>query len=234
MTPRAVIGVHGYRYDRADPSAGALYAAWADLAGIGIEPFTWDSNPSLLRTLWEIRFGFRPSGAYELAWVRAARAGEALAETLLNRHGRAGAVIAHSLGTRVVCAAALRVDAEHAPERVIFLGGAETAEAGAAAAAAWPQTRFVNVIGKCDWVLDELAAQVIGISTEDRRVQTAPGRWDYPRRDLLGIQGLRGLSRPPNWRDCQVSCGHWGFWQPAHATAWLQEVRAAVLISRID
>lgn len=211
-----VIGVHGFQYDPAgdDPDNdpwNKLYPLWrrmvvgeppGDPYVDGFHGHGWYSAPLGARYVWRAwRAGY--FNRYYHAWDLAVAEGRVLRE-VIRWHVKGGhgpvALVAHSLGSRVVLAALNTDDVEitECVARVLLLSGADSRAHALA-------------------VAPRLRCPVLNVVVHDDRVLGVAGRYGTPKigaEPVIGRTGLRnlGLSGVPDlWYDLHLTEAddHW-------------------------
>jgi lysozyme family protein len=192
-----VVLVHGYSFDPVRPGPDnpfdGQFEDWKRALGNRhYVEFGWYSAP---RTMGGIIEAWRNGHAttYGRAWSLAEQAGRMLAG-ILDESRRPVSVVAHSLGTRVVCEA-MKLVRPGAVGRVLFWNGAEYVRNARAAALAAPDTTFLNIAVRTDGVLERLGDVF------------APGSGR-----CVGNDGL-APDAPLNWTDVFLDDDDLGKWE---------------------
>lgn len=221
----AVVLVHGYSFDPTRPGADnpfeGQFPEWKTALGDRrYVEFGWYSAPRTARGIVDAWCnGYATT--YGRAWSLAEEAGRLLAG-LLNEARCPVSIVAHSLGTRVVCEALNRTRPGRVG-RVLFWNGADYVRNARRAALASPATLFLNVAARCDDVLERLgdvfapgAGRCVG---NDGLATDTPANWtdvfldEAASRDWAAATGasLRG-DDPRSIGDHRESFRHAGNW----------------------
>ena len=206
---QAVMLVHGYSFDPTRPGADnpfeTQFLEWKTALGDRrYVEFGWYSAPRTARGIFDAwRSGHATT--YSRAWSLAEETGRRLAG-ILNETTGPVSIVAHSLGTRVVCEALNRTRPGKVG-RVLFWNGAEYVSNARRTAIARPDSLFLNVAARCDDVLERLgdvfapgSGRCVG---NDGLAPSAPANWtdvfldDSASRDWAAATGASLLGDDP-------------------------------------